>query len=51
MVTIRVVNSQTQEVVTYHAQRGKIRGRHFETLDGREVTVAEVERLEMYEEE
>lgn len=51
VVTIRVVNSRTQEVVTYQAQRGKIRGRRFETLDGREVTVAAVERLEMFEEE
>jgi len=51
VVSIRVINSRTQEVVTYQAQRGKIRGRRFETLDGREVTVADVERLEMFEEE
>jgi len=51
VVTIRVINSRTQEVVTYQAHRGKIRGRRFETLDGREVSVAEMERLEMFEEE
>lgn len=51
VVTIRVINSRTEEVATYQAHRGKIRGRRFETLDGRDVSVAEVERLEMFEEE
>lgn len=47
IVTVQVINTQTGDVVTYQARRGDVEGRHFETLDGRIVTVAGVERIEM----
>jgi len=50
VITIRVINSRTGEAVTYQAHRGKIHGRQFETLDGREVSVADVDRVELREE-
>jgi hypothetical protein len=50
VITIRVINSRTGEAVTYLAHKGKIHGRRFETLDGREVSVADVDRVEMREE-
>ncbi len=49
VITIRVINSRTGEAVTYQAHKGKIRGRRFETVDGREVTIADVDRVEMLE--
>jgi hypothetical protein len=50
VITIRVISSRTGEAVTYQAQKGKIHGRRFETLDGRKVSVADVDRVEMREE-
>ena len=50
VINIRVINSRTGEAVTYQAHKGKIRGRRFETVDGREVTIADVDRVEMLEE-
>ncbi len=47
VITIRVINSSTGEAATYQAHKGKIRGRRFQTLDGREVTIADVDRVEM----
>jgi hypothetical protein len=47
IVTVRVINSQTGETVTYMARRGDVEDRHFQTLDGRVVSVAEIERIEM----
>ena len=47
VITIRVVNSRTGEAVVYEAYKGKVYGRRFETLDGRVVTVADVDRVEM----
>ncbi|KRT56502.1 hypothetical protein [Candidatus Endoriftia persephonae] len=47
IVTVRVVNTQTGESLIYEARRGDVEGRHFETLDGRVITVADVERIEM----
>ena len=49
VITIRVINSRTGEAVVYEAQKGKVHGRRFETLDGRVVTVADVDRVEMEE--
>ena len=49
VITIRVINSRTGDAVIYQAEKGKIRGRRFETLDGREVTIADVDRVEMLE--
>ena len=49
VITIRVINSRTGEAVVYEAQKGKVHGRRFETLDGRVVTVADVDRVELEE--
>lgn len=49
VITIRVINSRTGETVVYEAHKGKVYGRRFETLDGRMVTVADVDRVEMEE--
>ncbi|ROR32551.1 hypothetical protein [Inmirania thermothiophila] len=47
VLLVRVVNGATGEVATYRARRGAIRARAFETVDGRIVTLAETERLEV----
>jgi len=47
VVTVRVINSDTGQVSEYTARRGDIDGRTFETLDGRLVTLADVERMEL----
>jgi len=47
VITIRVINSRTGEAVVYEAYKGKVYGRRFETLDGRLVTVADVDRVEL----
>ena len=49
VITIRLINSRTGEAVIYEAYKGKIHGRRFETLDGRSVTIAEEDRVEMLE--
>jgi hypothetical protein len=46
-VTVRVINTQTGESVTYQAHYGDVDGRSFRTLDGRSVTVADTERIEL----
>jgi hypothetical protein len=46
VVTLRVVDSRSGHAATYQAYRGDIEGRSFRTLDGRTITLAEVERLE-----
>ena len=46
VVSLRVINSSTGEVVLYEAYKGDIEERSFLTVDGRRVTLAEVERLE-----
>lgn len=47
VVTIRVINSDTGQVTEYQARRGDIDGRSFETLDGRVVILADIERMEL----
>ncbi|MEN8179499.1 MAG: antitermination protein NusG, partial [Pseudomonadota bacterium] len=47
IVSVQVINTQTGETVMYEARRGDVDGRRFQTLDGRVVTVAEIERIEM----
>jgi hypothetical protein len=47
VVTVRVINSDTGRVSEYQARRGDIDGRTFETLDGKVVTLADVERMEL----
>jgi hypothetical protein len=47
VVAVRVINANTGGVTTYRARRVDIEGRHFTTLDGRQVTLADVERMEL----
>ncbi len=47
VITVRVINSRTGEAAVYEAHKGKVYGRRFETLDGRLVTVADVDRVEL----
>jgi hypothetical protein len=47
VVTVVVVDTQTGRSVSYQARRGDIDERHFVTLDGREVNVANSERIEL----
>ena len=46
-VTVTVINTQTGQSVSYRAYYGDIEGRSFRTLDGRLVTVAGTERIEL----
>ena len=46
-ITVDVINTRTGESVRYKVQKGDIRGRTFRTVDGRTVTVADVERIEI----
>ena len=47
VVTVRVINTQTGQVLTYEARRGDVAQHRFQTLDGRTVYVAEIERIEV----
>jgi len=47
VVTVRVIDTRSAHATTYQAYKGDINGRTFVTTDGRTVTVAEVERLEI----
>lgn len=47
IVTIRVINADTGQVTEYQARRSDIEGRQFQTLDGRLITLAGVERMEL----
>ncbi|MGD8588677.1 MAG: hypothetical protein PVG22_07565 [Chromatiales bacterium] len=47
IVTVRVVNTQTGQTLTYEARRGDVEQHQFQTLDGRTVYVAEIERIEV----
>lgn len=47
VVTVRVINANTGEVTTYQARRADVKGRRFTTLDGRPVTLADVDRMEL----
>ena len=48
-ITVRVINANTGEGVTYQARREDVSGRSFRTLDGRRITLADVERMELEE--
>ena len=48
ILDIRVIGSGG-EVTTYRAYKAEVRGRRFSTLDGREVTIADSERIEITE--
>ncbi|MGB8145827.1 MAG: hypothetical protein WCF05_11755 [Chromatiaceae bacterium] len=45
VVSVQVINANTGAIVIYQARRADVAGRHFTTLDGRQVVLAEVERL------
>lgn len=47
VVDVRVIDSSTGNEVNYRARRGDIDGRTLRTLDGREITLADVERMEL----
>jgi len=47
VVTVRIINANTGEVATYQARRAEVKGRHFTTLDGHPITIADVDRLEL----
>lgn len=46
-LVLRVVDTRTGQVTEYRAYRSDIDGRSFRTLDGRRITLAETERLEV----
>ena len=47
VVTVRVINANTGQVTTYQARRADVGGRSFTTLDGRPITLADVDRMEL----
>lgn len=47
IITVQVVNANTGEVTRYEVRRGSVDGRRFVTTDGREIRIADVERLVM----
>jgi hypothetical protein len=47
MVSVRVIDTRSGNAVVYEAYKGDVEGRSFRTVDGRIVTLAEVERLEL----
>jgi len=49
VVTVRVINTNNGNSVIYQARRGDVKDRSLETLDGRRVVLAAVERLEFGE--
>ena len=49
VVSIRVINAQTGNSAHYQALKGQVHGRVFTTTDGRQIRLADVERMEMDE--
>lgn len=47
VMTVRVINSNTGDSVSYQVYRHDAGARRFQTVDGRTITVAEVERMEI----
>jgi len=47
--TARVIDTRSGEVRNYLVYRDGVRGRRFTTIDGRTVTLADVERMELIE--
>lgn len=47
--TARVTDTRTGEMRTYPVYRDEVHGRTFRTVDGREITLADVERMELVE--
>lgn len=46
-VRVRVISANTGQEIIYRARRDDVAGRSFRTLDGRQITLAEVERMEL----
>lgn len=49
VVEVRVIHVQNGHVTAYQALKNKVQGRSFLSLDGRRITLADVERLEVTE--
>ena len=49
VVSVRIIDTRSGKEVVYQAYKGDVDGRSFQTTDGRIVTLAEVERLELGE--
>lgn len=49
LFTVRVTDTRSGEVRTYPVYRRDVHGRTFTTVDGRTVTLADVERMELVE--
>lgn len=47
IIPVQVVNANTGEITRYEVRRGSVDGRRFMTADGREIRIADVERLVM----
>ena len=47
LISVRVIDTRSGNAVEYQAYKGDVEGRSFRTVDGRTVTLAEVERLEL----
>jgi len=47
--TVRVIDTRSGDVRSYLVRRGDVHGRRFTTVDGRTVTLADVERMELME--
>jgi len=49
VVTIQVMDTRSGDMVTYHAFRKDISGRSFRTVDGRNVSLGDSDRMELIE--
>lgn len=47
IITVRVINTQSGHVDEYQVRRGEVDGRKFETINGKVVILADVERMEI----
>ena len=44
-IQVQVINANSGAITHYQARRGSVDGRRFQTLDGREIRLADVERM------
>lgn len=49
LVRVQVINANTGAITDYQARRGDVKGRSFRTIDGRRVTLADVERMILFD--
>ena len=47
IITVRVINTQSGHVDEYQVRRGEVDGRQFETINGKVVILADIERMEI----